>query len=132
MNSLKQKRRFQAPKARPGEMRLVDFNAAEARRCGVSRAVIYERVASGKYPGLKFRKPHLHFVFVTVPKKALMPSNLPQSDELPLKVFVMEEAARNGESESAVYMRINRGGYAGRLEFRRVNRRVIFVKSKLG
>lgn len=121
--------KWREPRARKSEVRLVDFCRGEMKRCGVSRAVIYERLMAGKYPGAKLRRPHRKFVFVTPP--AVLPGdvNVPADLELPLKVYVAMEAARLRMTERAVYVRIYRGRYPG-LEFRRVNQRVVFVKAK--
>lgn len=49
--------------------------------------------------------------------------------EITLKDFVHSEAEKYGITESAIYNRVLRGTYHG-LEFRRVNKRVVFVKEK--
>lgn len=46
---------------------------------------------------------------------------------VPLKQFVLEEAARCAVSVSAIRMRLHRGGWY-RLRLRRVNPRCIFVQ----
>lgn len=119
--------KFEPPRARKGEVRLREFKQREAARCGVSPAVIYERLVAGKYPGAKVRRPHSRFVFVKPPPVLPGAVNVPGPSELPLKVYVAMEAARLRTSERAVYVRIYRGKYPG-LEFRRVNQRVVFVK----
>lgn len=117
------------PVAKTGEVRLVDFRRAEAQRCGVSACVIYERIMAGKYPGLKLRRTHARCIFVKMP--AVMPGmdNAAQPGEVSMKDFVRSEAERRGVGENAIYNNIWRGRYPN-LEYRRVNKRVVFVKTK--
>jgi len=129
----KQKRRGLGPKPRPraGEVRLCVFLESEMQRRKVSRQVVYASLMSGKYPGVKIRRvaPRVVFVSGEVTGASLLMVNAPQSGEVSLKDFVKDEAGRTGLGESAIYMRLNRGAYSG-LEFRRVNRRVVFVRTK--
>lgn len=47
--------------------------------------------------------------------------------EIPLKVWVLDEAERQGVTASAVYNRLARGKYDA-LPLRRVNARVVYVQ----
>ena len=49
--------------------------------------------------------------------------------EIPLKLWRMNQAALEGVSESAVAMKMKRGGYKG-LRLKRINARVVFVLSE--
>ena len=51
----------------------------------------------------------------------------PREGELLMKTWVHEEARRAGKTPGAIYHRIYKGRYSG-LQFRRVNRRIVFVK----
>lgn len=49
------------------------------------------------------------------------------ANEIVLKSWCMEEAGRDGVGISAIYSRLSRGHYKN-LQFRHVNKRVVFVK----
>lgn len=115
------------PKARKGEVRMIDFKRSEAVRCGVSTSVIYERIMAGKYPGLKVRRAHSRCIYVMAPQVMPRLENEPFRGEVALKDWVAMEAVRRGVSVNAIYNNLSRGKYPG-LEFRRVNQRVVFVK----
>ena len=55
------------------------------------------------------------------------PHTLPLNQELTLKEFCQAEARRLGIGYNAVQSRIYRKLYKGKIKFRRVNKRVVFV-----
>ena len=125
-----------APVARAGEVRLVEFIRSEIARCGVSKQVVYERLMAGKYLGVQIRRPSARVTFVRVPRSedgSWVPDfklvNKASPGEVLMKEFVESESVRLGICSHSVYRRIERGHYA-HMEFRRVNRRVVFVKAK--
>lgn len=53
-----------APRIRPGEVTMKDFMAAEAKRIGLTRSAVANRISRGKYSHLKLRRVNRRVVFV--------------------------------------------------------------------
>jgi hypothetical protein len=105
---------------------LKQFCVEEAARLTKSPQRIYGLIYRGDYR-LKVWRKNPRVVFVVSATKVIPE---PQIGEVQLKDFLTSEAERIGCTTNAISMRVARGKYDDKLTFRRVNRRVIFVKVK--
>jgi len=97
----------------------------EAERAGISEAAMRMRYYSGALGNVPVQRMNSR-VFVLNGYRAKSALE-PKPDEIPLKVWIANEARRSGMNYRAVEGRFGRGKYP-HLNVRRVNARVIYVQ----
>lgn len=112
---------------RPGELPLKEFVLAETQRRNVCRAVVYDGLRMGHYPGVRVRHLNQRVCFVTVKSLDLAPApSPPLLGEITMKEFVARVSDIQGRLPQAIYRRIERGYYPD-LKIRHLNKMRTFV-----
>lgn len=111
------------------EIPLKQWIAEEAQRIGIRERAVQARMYKlSKYWDMPKRYVNARVVFVPADYHPKLPE-IPRPGEIKLKTFCAQEMQRlNLRTESAARARFSRGKYDGKLQIRRVNRSVVYVK----